>query len=357
MYPFLRLGLELALARARRPLPLDGVHVSRHTCWPWDIDPWGELNNGRTLTLYDLGRVPLAVRTGLVAALRRNGWGLAVAGASVRYRRRVRAFERLEMRSAFVGRDPRFLYVHQAMFRGGEAVSARADPQRGHRARRHRADRPGVAGARPRRTGRRRCPPGSRPGATPRPAAPGRREISTALAPPPPPAAASSPGCSSTGRTSRSRPWSSPSSSPPTSPRGDRRPGARPGALGHRRPRSAASIVAVLAPLLGAIADRTGARKAWVLAFSLPYLARLPRLLARGARRCPTRRSVLAAYVLAFLGSEFGTVFTNAMLPGLAPAPRDRPHLRLRLGARLPRRPRLAGPRAALARPGARRQR
>ena len=65
--PLIRLGIELALARRAPPLPVDGVHVSHHTCWPWDIDPWRELNNGRTLTLYDLGRVPLAVRSGLVA--------------------------------------------------------------------------------------------------------------------------------------------------------------------------------------------------------------------------------------------------------------------------------------------------
>ena len=124
MYPFFRFGLELALARRAGPLPLDGVHVSHHRCWPWDLDPWRELNNGRTLTLYDLGRIPLALRTGLVAALRANRWGITVAGASVRYRRRVRAFRRIEMRSAFVGHDARFLYVHQAMFAGGEALSS-----------------------------------------------------------------------------------------------------------------------------------------------------------------------------------------------------------------------------------------
>jgi acyl-CoA thioesterase FadM len=124
MYPYLRLGLEMVLARRAAPLPLDGVHVTRLTCRPADIDPWGELNNGRTLTLYDLGRVPLALRTGLIAAARRNGWGIAVAGASVRYRRRVRAFQRVEIRSAFVGRDARFLYTHQAMYRAGQPVSS-----------------------------------------------------------------------------------------------------------------------------------------------------------------------------------------------------------------------------------------
>ena len=123
MYPLVRLGIELALARRAPRLPLDGVHVSYHRCWPWDIDPWLELNNGRTLTLYDLGRVPLATRTGLVDAARANGWGLAVAGTSIRYRRRVRAFERIEMRSVFAGHDARFFYVQQAMYRDGEALS------------------------------------------------------------------------------------------------------------------------------------------------------------------------------------------------------------------------------------------
>jgi len=123
MYPLIRLGIEMALARYAPALPFDGVHVSHHTCFPWDIDPWSELNNGRTLTLYDLGRIPLVARSGLGRALRANRWGLTVAGSSVRYRRRVRAFHRVEMRSAFIGRDARFLYVSQAMYRDGEALS------------------------------------------------------------------------------------------------------------------------------------------------------------------------------------------------------------------------------------------
>ncbi len=124
MYPFVRLGTELALAHRAGPLALDATHVSTHTCLPWDLDPWIELNNGRTLTLYDLGRVPLISRTGFFPILRREGWGMTVAGSSIRYRRRVRGFDRVEMRSAFVGRDARFLYVHQAMFRAGEALSS-----------------------------------------------------------------------------------------------------------------------------------------------------------------------------------------------------------------------------------------
>lgn len=124
MYPFIRMAYQIAKHRKDAPLPLDGVHVSRHICWPWDLDIWMELNNGRTLTLFDLGRVPFIQRLGLVKAIRGRKWGLTVAGSSVRYRRRIVAFERLEMRTRMVGRDARFFYIQQSLWKGDEAASS-----------------------------------------------------------------------------------------------------------------------------------------------------------------------------------------------------------------------------------------
>jgi acyl-CoA thioesterase FadM len=124
VYPMFRFAAETARARRMPGLALGDTHVSRHSCMPWDIDPWRELNNGRALTLYDLGRIALLARTGLGATLEASGWGIAVAGASVRYRRRVRAFDRIEMRSRIAGRCARFFYFEQAMWRAGEAASA-----------------------------------------------------------------------------------------------------------------------------------------------------------------------------------------------------------------------------------------
>lgn len=124
MYPVIRMFAQFAKHRRDPPLPVTGTHVSRHVCLPWDVDLWMELNNGRTLTLYDLGRIPLAHRCGLIAALRRNRWGLTMAGASVRYRRRIRVFETVEMRSRAVWWDDRFLYIEQSMWkRGGECAN------------------------------------------------------------------------------------------------------------------------------------------------------------------------------------------------------------------------------------------
>lgn len=123
MYPFVRFYAGIAAARRAPPLPPLGAHVSHHVCWPWDLDPWVELNNGRTLTLYDLGRIPMGVRSGLIAALRREGWGIAVAGVSVRFRRRVRAFHRFTMVSRLIGWDARFFYVEQSIWRRGECLN------------------------------------------------------------------------------------------------------------------------------------------------------------------------------------------------------------------------------------------
>lgn len=80
----------------------------------------------------------------------------------------------------------------------------------------------------------------------------------------------------------------------------------------------AGAVVAILAPFLGAIADRTGALKVWVLAFSVPYVVGcLGFWLGTPAMADPS--VILLAFVLAFVGSEFGTVFTNGMLPRLGP--------------------------------------
>ena len=124
MYPFIRMFWQVWKYRKAAPLSVFGTHVSRHVCLPWDIDMWMELNNGRTLTLYDLGRIPMAYRVGLVEVLRRKRWGLTMAGASVRYRRRVKAFETVDMRSRLASWDERFFYIEQSMWVKGKPCSS-----------------------------------------------------------------------------------------------------------------------------------------------------------------------------------------------------------------------------------------
>ena len=123
MYPILRFLGEVASARrAPRLGPLE-PHVSTHRISPLDLDPWWELNNGRTLTIYDLGRIPMAIRLGITETLKKNGWGFTVAGNTVRYRRRIKAFQRVTQVSRMIGWDDRFIYMEQSMWARGDCLN------------------------------------------------------------------------------------------------------------------------------------------------------------------------------------------------------------------------------------------
>lgn len=123
MYPIIRMTKEWLIHRNAPALQTFDTHISHHICWPWDIDLWLELNNGRTLTLYDLGRIVMLKRTGILAAMAPQKWAGTVAGASIRYRKRVRVFDRLELRSRTLGWDHRFAYVEQSLWKGDDCCS------------------------------------------------------------------------------------------------------------------------------------------------------------------------------------------------------------------------------------------
>ncbi|MCI4663714.1 MAG: thioesterase family protein [Neomegalonema sp.] len=123
MYPFIRLAWVMANARRKPPLGPDDHSDLRLTAWPWDCDVFVELNNGRQLTLFDLGRFEFGQRVGLLKALRDNRWGLTVAGSTMQYRRRIRPFERLTLRTRIAARDEKWFYMLQTAYVGDQPAS------------------------------------------------------------------------------------------------------------------------------------------------------------------------------------------------------------------------------------------
>ena len=125
MYPFVRITKDVLMARRVPPMTkLGDEHISHHICWPWDLDMFRELNNGRMLTLYDLGRFAMAQRSGLIRVLFQKKWTLTVAGSVARYRRRITAFERFTTHSRVLCWDDRFMYLEQSMWKkNGECAS------------------------------------------------------------------------------------------------------------------------------------------------------------------------------------------------------------------------------------------
>lgn len=74
--------------------------------------------------------------------------------------------------------------------------------------------------------------------------------------------------------------------------------------------------IAILAPILGAIADGTGRRLPWIWAFSACYAIGAAGLWVASPIDFPTV-TVLAFFILGMIGVEFTTIFTNAILPSL----------------------------------------
>ena len=123
MYPWFRFAREMFRARRLPALQPGEVHVTPLYCLPQDIDIQMEMNNGRIITLFDLGRVPMFERMGVVKKLSDLGWYGTIAGSSIRYRRRITLFQKLEIRSRAVGVDDRFFYIEQGIFRGDECCA------------------------------------------------------------------------------------------------------------------------------------------------------------------------------------------------------------------------------------------
>ncbi len=82
---------------------------------------------------------------------------------------------------------------------------------------------------------------------------------------------------------------------------------------------AAGLIIALLSPVLGAIADASGRRKPWIAAFGA-LLVIGSCLMWFGKPGDPgVIPPLLFAYVIATIGAEFATVFNNAMMPTLVP--------------------------------------
>lgn len=85
---------------------------------------------------------------------------------------------------------------------------------------------------------------------------------------------------------------------------------------------TAGLIVGLATPPLGAIADRTGGRKTWIAGFSVLIVLGASALWFAVPGAPYAVPLALGGFVVATIGAECATAFTNAMMPTLAPPER-----------------------------------
>ena len=111
---WLRLLRCLVAAFFGRPLdPRQGVSRLTFRVWPHDLDPSLHMNNGRYLTLMDLGRLDVLARSGLLRAAWRHGWTPIASGIQIRYRRELRLWQTFRIETRLVGWQTHLVIMEQ----------------------------------------------------------------------------------------------------------------------------------------------------------------------------------------------------------------------------------------------------
>lgn len=116
---FMRMIWLLLTARGRGPMGVTDEGRVTLRCWPNDLDVNMHMNNGRYLTIMDLGRFDLILRMGLAKAARREGWMPVLSAAKVRFRRELRLFQKFRLETRIVWwSGTHFVMEHRVLARG-----------------------------------------------------------------------------------------------------------------------------------------------------------------------------------------------------------------------------------------------
>lgn len=110
---FIRLFRVIIHALFRSKVSFQGESVVKFHVWPNDIDLNLHLTNSRYLSVMDLGRTDLLIRSGLGKHFLKNRWQAVLGSASLRFRRSLRPFQAYEIRTRIIGLDEKWAYIEQ----------------------------------------------------------------------------------------------------------------------------------------------------------------------------------------------------------------------------------------------------
>lgn len=89
--------------------------------WPNDLDTSLHMNNGRYLTLMDLGRMDWTIRSGLLRVVLNNKWVPIATTVTARYVREMRCWQKFRLDTRIVGwLDSQVFFEHRFIFESGK---------------------------------------------------------------------------------------------------------------------------------------------------------------------------------------------------------------------------------------------
>ncbi|MCU1440360.1 MAG: thioesterase [Rhodoglobus sp.] len=120
---FFRTVLHLLLSRRASRLDIHDVGRMRLRVLPTDLDVLGHLNNGVYLSIMDLGRMDLLIRSGAWARFRAKGFYPVMANETITFRKSLQPWQAYWLESRIVGYDAKAVYVEQRFVVDGEVYA------------------------------------------------------------------------------------------------------------------------------------------------------------------------------------------------------------------------------------------
>ena len=117
---YLRLVWMLLGAWRKTKLTPFETGILKSIVLPNDLDANMHMNNGRYLTIMDLGRIEWLIRVGLLPVLRKNKWAPVVGSQKIAFLKPLRPFQQFELHTRLLGWDEKWFYFHQTFHAKGE---------------------------------------------------------------------------------------------------------------------------------------------------------------------------------------------------------------------------------------------
>jgi acyl-CoA thioesterase FadM len=119
----LRLSKVLVQSSLGKPMTFGDASIVHLRVWPSDLDFNGHMNNGRYLSLMDLGRIDFSLRMGLGRTMLRERWQGLIGAATIRYRRSLKPFQSYALHTRLLGWDSKWFMMEQTFMREDQAFA------------------------------------------------------------------------------------------------------------------------------------------------------------------------------------------------------------------------------------------
>ena len=91
---------------------------------PNDLDLNLHMNNGRFLSIMDLGRIDLLLRAEMLPLLVKHRWQPLVGGVNIRYKQSLAPFARYRLHTKIVAWDEKWFYIEHRFEKGKRVVAS-----------------------------------------------------------------------------------------------------------------------------------------------------------------------------------------------------------------------------------------